>query len=126
MASSKKQKIPKSTKTAASKKQAEKRTTAASRRSSSAGKGKTPSRTPSRQERAALTPEQQKQRNQVRAVILFAVSILLFCLVLIPGESLWRWLHELTIGCTSGSESVSNADGICQPIKLIRTSPGTA
>ena len=98
MASSKKQKIPKSTKTAASKKQAEKRTTAASRRSSSAGKGKNPSRTPSRQERAALTPEQQTHRTQVRAVILFAVSILLFCLVLIPGESLWRWLHELMPG----------------------------
>ncbi len=46
----------------------------------------------------ALTPEQQKQRNQVRAVILFAVSILLFCLVLVPGDSLWRWFHELLPG----------------------------
>lgn len=47
---------------------------------------------------AALTPEQQKQHNQVRAVILFAVSVLLFCLVLVPGESLWLWFHELLPG----------------------------
>ena len=42
--------------------------------------------------------EQIKQRNQVMAVILFAVAILMGCLVLIPGENVWFWLHQQLLG----------------------------
>ena len=37
-----------------------------------------------------LTAEAIRQKNQVRAVVLFACAILLGCLVLIPGDNLWR------------------------------------
>ncbi len=39
-----------------------------------------------------------KQRNQITALILFALSVFTGCLVLIPGESLWRWLHTQLMG----------------------------
>lgn len=42
--------------------------------------------------------ETVRQRNQVSAVVLFAVSILMACLVLIPGDHLWRWAHQAMLG----------------------------
>jgi DNA segregation ATPase FtsK/SpoIIIE, S-DNA-T family len=39
-----------------------------------------------------------KQRSQIHAVILFACSILMFCLVLISGEHIWHWFHNLLLG----------------------------
>ena len=42
--------------------------------------------------------ERAKQRNQVFAVVLFAAAILMACLVLIPGESIWAWLHGQLLG----------------------------
>lgn len=39
-----------------------------------------------------------RQRNQIMAVVLFAVSILMGCLVLIPGENIWAWLHNQLMG----------------------------
>lgn len=39
-----------------------------------------------------------KQHSQVLAVILFAVSILMACLVLIQGNNLWFWCHSLLLG----------------------------
>lgn len=42
--------------------------------------------------------EQIKQRNQIMAVILFAAAILMGCLVLIPGENVWLWLHQQLLG----------------------------
>lgn len=39
-----------------------------------------------------------RQRNQVNAVVLFAVSILMACLVLIPGDHLWLWAHQVMLG----------------------------
>ena len=40
----------------------------------------------------------KKQRNQMNAVILFACSILMFCLVLISGDHVWRWFHNVLLG----------------------------
>ncbi len=37
-------------------------------------------------------------RKQTTAVLLFAGAILLFCLVIIPGESLWGLLHNTVLG----------------------------
>ena len=45
-----------------------------------------------------LTAEAIRQKNQVRAVVLFACAILLGCLVLIPGDNLWRWAHDAILG----------------------------
>ena len=45
-----------------------------------------------------LTAEAIRQKNQIRAVVLFASAILLGCLVLIPGESLWNWAHGAILG----------------------------
>lgn len=42
--------------------------------------------------------EQKRQRNQVRAIILFAAAILMGCMILIPGESVWHWFHDLFMG----------------------------
>ncbi len=39
-----------------------------------------------------------KQHNQIMAIVLFALSILMGCLVLIPGEHVWRWTHDVMLG----------------------------
>ncbi|HIS69368.1 MAG TPA: DNA translocase FtsK [Candidatus Gallacutalibacter stercoravium] len=39
-----------------------------------------------------------KSRNQTFAIILFAVAVFLCCVVLIPGESAWNWLHQVILG----------------------------
>ncbi len=40
----------------------------------------------------------EKARRQTTAVLLFAGAILLFCLVIIPGGSLWGFLHNVMMG----------------------------
>lgn len=45
-----------------------------------------------------MTAESIRQRNQMRAVILFACAIFLGCLVLIPGDNLWKWAHGAVLG----------------------------
>ena len=39
-----------------------------------------------------------RARRQTAAVLLFALAILLFCMVLIPGASLWGACHRLLLG----------------------------
>ena len=46
----------------------------------------------------SLTAEAIRQKNQIRAVVLFACAILLGCLALIPGDNLWRWVHNAILG----------------------------
>ncbi len=36
--------------------------------------------------------------RQAKAVILFAVAVLLLCVVIIPGDNLWGWLHTVLLG----------------------------
>lgn len=45
-----------------------------------------------------MTAESIRQRNQMRAVVLFACAIFLACLVLIPGDNLWKWAHGAFLG----------------------------
>lgn len=45
-----------------------------------------------------VTAESIRQRNQMRAVILFACAIFAACLVLIPGDNLWKWAHTALLG----------------------------
>lgn len=39
-----------------------------------------------------------KQRSQIFAVILFAAAILTGCFVLITGDNVWHWCHNLLLG----------------------------
>ncbi len=45
-------------------------------------------------------PDEQtiRQRNQRYAVIQFAVAILIGCFVLITGDNVWRWCHNVMLG----------------------------
>ncbi len=45
-----------------------------------------------------MTAEMIRQKNQIRAVVLFACAILLFCLTVIEGDNLWRWAHGAVLG----------------------------
>lgn len=47
---------------------------------------------------ARMSAEAIRQRNQIRAVVLFACAIFLGCLVLIPGDNLWKWAHGVMLG----------------------------
>ena len=49
-------------------------------------------------EREAKRAEEAKQRNQILAILLFALSIFMACLVLIEGDHVWLWLHNLLMG----------------------------
>lgn len=40
----------------------------------------------------------QKYKNQALAIVLFSVSILLLCVVIIPGENVWRMIHNFILG----------------------------
>ncbi len=40
----------------------------------------------------------QSAKNQSAAVLLFAGAVLLLCIALIPGDSLWGWLHKTLLG----------------------------
>lgn len=42
--------------------------------------------------------EELKHHNQMMAVVMFAVAIFTGCLVLIPGENVWNWLHSVMLG----------------------------
>lgn len=48
--------------------------------------------------RAKPTAEQTSARHQMAAVLLFAGAILVLCLAIIPGGSLWKQLHYLIRG----------------------------
>ena len=73
--------------------------------------------------------EEKKSRNQTFAIILFAVSVLLFCLVLVPGDSVWNWLHTMIQGlfgsCAIGwpilLTYVSVATALEKPVQKLST-----
>lgn len=39
-----------------------------------------------------------KQRNQINAIVMFAMSILMACLVLVVGDHIWLWCHNVLLG----------------------------
>ena len=90
--------------TAEKKTSAERRQTQARARSSSrpsrsqAEKRKKPMTKAEKEQQRLRELEAIRQRNQIMAVVLFAVSILMGCLVLIPGENIWAWLHNQLMG----------------------------
>ncbi len=42
--------------------------------------------------------EYVKQHNQIYAIVLFAVSILMVFLVLVSGDNIWLWCHNVLLG----------------------------
>ncbi|MDD5953075.1 MAG: DNA translocase FtsK [Oscillospiraceae bacterium] len=42
--------------------------------------------------------ESLRRRNQITAIILFAVAVVLLFLVFIRGESVWMWVHDFILG----------------------------
>ncbi|WP_411677713.1 DNA translocase FtsK [Caproicibacter sp.] len=47
---------------------------------------------------AMRSAQANKQKSQIYAVVLFACSILMFCLVLISGDHIWHWFHNVLLG----------------------------
>lgn len=47
---------------------------------------------------ARRTAASESARRQIRGVVLFASAVLLLCLAIIPGGSLWGWLHNAVMG----------------------------
>lgn len=83
---------------------AQKKSTATKSRSASSSSKKqaTQSRGGRSSTNTRMTAEAIRQRNQVRAVVLFACAVFLGCLVLIPGDNLWRWAHNAVLGIFGG------------------------
>ncbi len=46
----------------------------------------------------ARDAEYIRQRNQINAIVMFAISILMACLVLIAGDHIWLWCHNVLLG----------------------------
>lgn len=74
----------------------QKRRGAPSRKTTGRAPAKRPNSLTKAQEERLM--EQKRQRNQVRAIVLFAAAILMGCMILIPGESVWHWFHDLFMG----------------------------
>ena len=51
----------------------------------------------------AHSKEQLGATQQIHALILLAVSILMFCIAIIKGENVWTWLHNFWLGMFSFS-----------------------
>lgn len=52
------------------------------------------------------TAVKDSARQQVHAVILLAVAVLVFCFAVIQGENVWTWIHNVLLGVFSFSAYV--------------------
>lgn len=77
---------------------AKKKTPASHKPSSAGGKKPASGNGKGKSHASRMTAEAIRQRNQIRAVVLFACAIFLGCLVLIPGDNLWKWAHTAVLG----------------------------
>lgn len=68
-----------------------------------ATKKKTTRKSPQTAAKKTMTKEQQGARQQIHALVLLAVSILMFCFAAIEGENVWTWIHNLMLGLFSFS-----------------------
>ena len=67
-----------------------------------ATKRKTTARSGSRSgSKRRMTKKERQARNQMYAVLLFALGILLFCLAVVEGGGVWNALHGFLLGCFS-------------------------
>ena len=56
---------------------------------------------PEKRSGAGRSAAHSSARQQVNAVILLAVAVLMFCLAIIEGENVWTWLHNMMLGLFS-------------------------
>ena len=68
----------------------------ARRKQKASSKSKTAARGGSHSRKKTAVSEQASR--QAKAVLLFAGAVLVLCLSLIPGGSLWGWLHTVVLG----------------------------
>ena len=52
------------------------------------------------------TKADNSARQQINAIILLAVAVLVFCFSVIEGENLWTWIHQVLLGIFSFSAYV--------------------
>lgn len=93
------QKKPAAGRPAAAKRDTRKRAPENTTRGSSAKSKKS---APKRHAPQKPTAEEIRQKNQVRAVVLFACAIFFGCLTIIEGDSLWKWAHNALLGLFGG------------------------
>lgn len=55
-------------------------------------------KTTSKKQTAKQQELQKKARKELLSIVLFASSILLFCMTLIKGQNVWLWFHNLLLG----------------------------
>ena len=48
-----------------------------------------------------MTKKERQARNQMYAVLLFALGILLLCLAVVEGGGAWKAVHSFLLGCFS-------------------------
>ena len=60
--------------------------------------GERAARGDTRRTRPEQMAEQQRSSNHALSILLFSASVLLLCLVLIPGQSVWNVLHDVVLG----------------------------
>lgn len=53
---------------------------------------------PSAKSKPIRDTEYVKQHNQINAIVMFAISILMFFLVLVSGDHIWLWCHNVLLG----------------------------
>lgn len=78
----------------------------------SKGQNKTANKKITSRNKAISTKNQNTSKDYMSAIVLFAVSVLLFALVLVPGESLWFLGHSFILG-------LSGYIFLCFPILLL-------
>lgn len=63
---------------------------------------KTTKKKPTKQTRASTARprdvEAMRRRSQITAIVLFAAAVVLLFLIFIPGESVWRGIHDVILG----------------------------
>ena len=85
-----------------SKKKTQSKSTSKSRSNGSRGGKTSSSRSATAAKATPRSVEEIKQRNQVKAVLLFAAAVLVLFLVIVRGENVWQWFHDLLMGLFGG------------------------
>lgn len=85
-----------------SKKKTQSKSTSKSRSSGSRGGKAVTNKKAAASKVSPRSVEEIKQRNQVKAVLLLAAAVLVFFLVVVRGENIWQWFHDLLMGLFGG------------------------
>ncbi len=67
-------------------------------RSSATGKKKPPAKRMTAAQKRAKMEQERRARQQIGAIILFALGLLFICLSFIEGQNVWNWIHNGMFG----------------------------